>query len=425
MGYQRLIICSILLVILAAFILINARLFWCTYCNVSALTRETITTFSFGHHGNSELRMLPKLWNSGSSQAFIQKTSTFEERHAKRFLYVTQTERCLPEHFLRPDQLGSDGLTYDILVLSWKYRCNKENKYPNVKYIHTVDNTTWSTGRNILYSHILRYGVNKYLYYIFMDDDVMLYHTEPYQVYHKQYPGLNNALTRDVVAKYLRHRAVRLRRGDNPYREFEMFLLEFQPAVGLLNFCFERREYCISQYIPDVWKAFCGSEGTAPFPYISYSNFDGAFNAFHRDALIHVLPYHVTYEHVNWQESQKYLILEADIKFQGQILYNLLVTGHGTLHRPYPRKIHWHHNWQRIMGDLRKSIDEKYLNELEALPFEVSKRRFDEIRNPLPPRTEIKPYAHFKMNRTRSCHHKPNMHIEYNHYRYKSRSKAE
>lgn len=247
-----------------------------------------------------------------------------------------------------------------------------------------------------------------------MDDDVMLYHTEPYQVYHKQYPSFNNALSRDVVDKYLQHRKVRLTRGDNPYREFEMFLLDFQPAVGLLNFCFERREFCISQYIPDVWEAFCGSEGTAPFPYVSYTNFDGAFNAFHRDAITHLLPYHVTYEHVNWQESQKYLILEADIKFQGQVLYNLLITGHGTLHRPYPRKIHWHHNWEKIMRDLRKSIDEKYRDELEALPLEVSKRRFDEIRNPLPPRAEMKPYAHFKMNMTRSCHHKPNMYSRYN-----------
>jgi len=156
------------------------------------------------------------------------------------------------------------------------------------------------------------------------------------------------------------------------------------------------------------------SEGMAPFPYFSYSNFDGAFNAFHRDAITHLLPYHVTYEHVNWQESQKYLILEADIKFQGQVLYNLLITGHGTLHRPYPRNIHWHANWNKVLRDLRESIDKKYHNEIEVLPLEVSKRRFDEIRNPLPPRAPIVPYRHYGMNRTRTCHHVPNMYNNYN-----------
>lgn len=409
MGYHRFIICSILLVILSAFLFLNVRLFWCSLCE-SPFPRGNVRTFSFNHHGNSELKLLPKLWNNGKPSGLLKQFPPFANFEEKRFLYVIQTESCLPRRFLRPDQLGSEGDSFDLLVLSWKQRCSSEDEYHNVKYIYTMHNTTWSTGRNLIFSNILRQGVHKYLYYIFMDDDVILYHTEPYQVYHKQYPGLNERLSRDVVRKYLRHREGRLHRGDNPYREFEKFLLEFQPAVGLLNFCFERRGFCMSQYIPDVWEAFCSSKGTAPFPYVSYTNFDGAFNAFHRDAITHLLPYHVTYEHVNWQESQKYLILEADIKFQGQVLYNLLITGHGILHRPYPRKIHWHNNWRKVMQDLRKTIDEKYQNETEVF----SKRRFDEIRNPLLPRTQIKPYAHFEMNKTRSCDHKPNMYDIYN-----------
>lgn len=394
---------AIVLFMLCVFFVLNIRLYWCSLC----MDCERLVTFSLGHHGNSELKLLPKLWIKDELEALIKQNE-------KQFLYVTQTESCLSKEIFRPDQLGSSKTSYDVLVLSWKSPCVNTNEYDNVRYIYTTQNTSWSTGRNLLYSHILRHGVDKYLYYIFMDDDVMLYHTEPYQVYHERYKTFNTRLTVDVTSIYLQQRKTRQRRGDNSYREFEKFLLEFQPAVGLINFCFERREFCISQYIPDIWQAFCASQGTAPFPYVSYSNFDGAFNAFHRDAIIHLLPYHVTYEHVNWQESQKYLILDADIKFQGQVLYNLFIMGHGTKHRPYPRNIHWHANWPHILEELRKTIDKRYHNEIEVLPMEVTKRRFDVIRNPLPPHHPIQPYTHYNMNRTRTCHHRPNMYDIYN-----------
>lgn len=408
MTLYRVFLCSIILFAIAVFSLLNFKLFWCSLCD------ETYIPYK-ENNGNEHLSStFPDAISNYPYDAsivtnFQEKQSGPARKTRKQFLYITQTESCLPLHFLRPDQLGQRGHTFDILVLSWKHRCKDPNRmHPDVEYIFTEHNTTWSTGRNLLFSHILP-RIDKYLYYLFMDDDVMLYHTEPYQVFHRDSSLLNDRLSRDVVDKYLTFRGKRLQRGDNPYREFERFLLEFEPAVGLLNFCFERRQGCISEYVPDVWAAFCSKEGLFPFPFISYSNFDGAFNAFHRDAIPHLLPYHVTYESVNWQESQKYLILKADIKFQGQVLHNLLITAHGTLHRPYPRKIHWHANWQRVLDDLRTSINEKYRNELESLPFEVTKRRFDEIRNPLPPRSPIVPYQHYELNRTRTCHHQPRL----------------
>ncbi|XP_032237493.1 uncharacterized protein LOC116618165 [Nematostella vectensis] len=329
----------------------------------------------------------------------------------KQFLYVTQTEECLPGHFLRKDQLGPEGETYDLLVLSWKSQCTDLSKhYHNVRYLYPGINTTWSTGRNILFDQIME-EPKKYLYYIFMDDDIFLNFTDPSQVTFNRSSFLNEFLRKMVQKKCQVSNEIS---SGNSYRDFEKFLLEYLPAVGLLNFCFDGRKKCISTFYPDIWDSLCRYQGPVPFPYVSYSTFDAAINAFHRDAISHLLPYHVTYERVNWQESQKYLILEADIKFQGQVLYNMLITGYGTKHRPYPRHINWLQNWEKVLDDLRPQIEARYRNESEVVPFRLFKRRFDDFRNPLSPKQPVEPYRHYRLNCTRTCHHQPNMYRLYN-----------
>ena len=87
------------------------------------------------------------------------------------------------------------------MVLSYKQICSVTPS-PHIEYIFS-SSTTWTTGRNLLFEVARRRG-EKYLYYIFMDDDIVLrFKTE-----------LNNL---------------------NSWREFENFLKRIEPAVGAVD----------------------------------------------------------------------------------------------------------------------------------------------------------------------------------------------
>ena len=322
----------------------------------------------------------------------------------KPFLYVTQTESCLSRHFRRPDQLGTEAHSFDVLVFSWSEPCaSHEAQSAHVQYIHTERNTTWSEGRNVLFRHIMKQS-RDYMYYIFMDDDNLMFFTDTFQFYHNEYVDLNDALDENVVDKYLGFRERRLRRGNNAYREFERFLLELEPAVGVPNICYHDRHDCASTWLPDIWAARCSPHEPFPVPIVSYSVFDAAFNAFHRDALPHLLPYETKMDNVSWHESQKYVNVASDVKFQGQVLAHLLIMSWGPVHRPYPRNSSWGANWERVLSEVRAGVPREYRNETDVVPLRVSKRRKDMIRAPVPPHSRIAPFAHYDLGwRTSDC----------------------
>ena len=54
---------------------------------------------------------------------------------------------------------------------------------------------------------------------------------------------------------------------------------------------------CVSNYVPDIWATSCAAQTPLPVPIISFSNFDAQFNAFHHNALPHLLPYEETAEY--------------------------------------------------------------------------------------------------------------------------------
>ena len=91
-----------------------------------------------------------------------------------RFLYLSQTEDCLPNNLLTGDVIGNvTACRCDVLVLSYKRRCN-ENPHKHVEYLFNSNtSTSWASGRNLLYENAKKRG-RVYLYYIFLDDDVSL-----------------------------------------------------------------------------------------------------------------------------------------------------------------------------------------------------------------------------------------------------------
>ncbi len=89
-----------------------------------------------------------------------------------RLLYLVQTENCLPRK-LKSVEAFEDPLACqcDVLVLSYKEVCY-DSALPNIECLFN-SSTTWASGRNLLFEAAMRRS-EKYLYYIFMDDDIVL-----------------------------------------------------------------------------------------------------------------------------------------------------------------------------------------------------------------------------------------------------------
>ncbi|XP_046863351.1 uncharacterized protein LOC124457105, partial [Xenia sp. Carnegie-2017] len=74
-------------------------------------------------------------------------------------------------------------------------------------------------------------------------------------------------------------------------------------------------------------------------------HFDAACNAFHKNAIKFLLPYRLMYENRSWHDSQKFLIMAADLIFRGQIVHILPVTTTNAKHRAFPKNkfVKWAH----------------------------------------------------------------------------------
>ena len=125
------------------------------------------------------LKFEKKLPTGGSATVQPQPLNFEEESptggstgRPSRFLYLSQTEGCLPTSLLTGDVIGNEtACRCDVLVLSYKRTCN-ENHHKHVEYLFN-SSTSWASGRNFLYEKAKKRG-KAYLYYIFLDDDVSL-----------------------------------------------------------------------------------------------------------------------------------------------------------------------------------------------------------------------------------------------------------
>ena len=234
----------------------------------------------------------------------ISCKSTDSKNVTKNFVYLIQTEACLPKHLSLSDVFGnSSACQCDLIVLSFKEKC-KDTSLPHVKYIFD-SSSTWSTGREQLYKLSLQ-GGRKYIYYIFMDDDVALKTLDE-----------NNQ--------------------QNPWRLFEEFLLRVKPPVAaadttdwrFVDRIFHLREihgcnfHQILEYMPAVW-------------------FDGMFNAFHHDAakavLKPLLPHWSKFDELSWWFAQWYVCIMTDVIYHHRAVHSVEIMGVNPAHRPYARK---------------------------------------------------------------------------------------
>ena len=138
----------------------------------------------------------------------VTVTTTAEEATSitsKPFIYLTQTEQCLPRNLSSPTRIGdTKTCNCDVIVLSYKKECQDE-KPSHISYVFAKE-STWTSGRNLLY-FVAKERTRDYHFYIFLDDDVDL--------------GFNSLSSQEM--KML-----------TPFRAFEQWLLDDEPAVGVV-----------------------------------------------------------------------------------------------------------------------------------------------------------------------------------------------
>lgn len=149
-------------------------------------------------------------------QASLSATRVAEQREKKTgttpFIYLTQTEQCLPSKLTQNLELSNrSNCRCDVIVLSYKKECREESPF---HFTYLFDNTTtWGPGRNELFFRAMEKRMT-YIYYIFLDDDVSL----------KFSAAATPAMTR-----------------LSPILVFQNWLLDYEPAVGIVDYnCVKR-----------------------------------------------------------------------------------------------------------------------------------------------------------------------------------------
>ena len=296
----------------------------------------------------------------------------------KKFAYLVQTERCLSELFMLAEYLSSSSeCQCDVIVFSYKGKC-LDNGHSHIVYLYEP-NSTWNTGRNLLYT-IARGRNVSYLYYIFLDGDI--------------YFKYNETIAPDTMMT------------KSPMRSFEQFLIKREPGIGVTDY---RHHHGANFIIPRVHNN-CNVNANTDLSnrtsidslFLTSVHFDAAFNAFHREIVDEILPYSLDYE-INWHLSQLLLVTLFELKFRGQAILFRPVIAYNPMHSRYPkggdpRRIIWPKIAKKIVFTMPKRYqDNDWVKQL-------SKNPSTHIENSLtmcfisPIQDSFKMYSHFELN---------------------------
>ena len=285
------------------------------------------------------------------------------------FVFLTQTEQCLTPGLIQTLELSdASKCRCDVIVLSYKTEC-LEKSAPHITYLFGNE-TTWGSGRNLLYFHALERRLD-YLYYIFFDDDITL--------------KFSKAATPEMM---------RL----TPISVFQDWLLDYGPAVGVGDY----EEHDGSGMLRWRVQMACGykkilNKTTLANPTIL---FDPLFNAFHAKAVSHIFPMEISHENHNWWLTDKYVASAVELKFRGQALMFFPVTVGNLLHRPYPKSRDGTDKaWQGFIEAIQNKTPTEYKHHALFKTF-LSNPRTYVIRSPtycmkITRHQDITPFAHF------------------------------
>ena len=333
---------------------------------------------------NGSVRIGPS-WTKRPKIAHVQLELKPKEKHShdielqvetskpSRFLYLLQTESCLPDHLDSVETIGyASPCQCDVLVLSFKQICSVTPS-PHIEYIFN-SSTTWTTGRNLLFEVARRRG-EKYLYYIFMDDDIVL-----------------RFKTKHSFWNFLRFTTKQNNR--NPWREFEKFLKRIEPAVGAVDIY--KNEFIQIAYRARKKQRCSVKEKTDYLPTV---RFDAAYNAFHYQAIEYVLPYSFSYDATSWYLSQLYNEIKCEIVFRGHTVLHTELRAVNPKHRSYPRRKQDDSDVFAILKEMETELPEEYRNSSVLLQWKKDGLNHGRVSStyclpPPPPHMPIKPYTH-------------------------------
>ena len=150
----------------------------------------------------SSTQYFPYIWKRDDYTGEKSRTLT-----QKPFIYLTETEQCLPRNLASSSQIGDpETCNCDVIVLSFREKC-QENNQSHITYLFDP-NTLFASGRNVLFFVAMdrRPG---YHYYIFINDDTILRYSE-----------------------FIPANMTKM----SPFRAVENWLLDYEPAVGVLDY---------------------------------------------------------------------------------------------------------------------------------------------------------------------------------------------
>lgn len=220
----------------------------------------------------------------------------------KPFIYMIQSEKDMSYPELPHPEA-------DILLLTWGERAADPDSV-------FLPGSSWNEGRNRLLYEATRRAQetgNDYLYYIFLDDDCEV------------------SEDRELAER------VGVKPTGNPFRSFERFLLEWEPAVGYVRYDWQ---HCEKGQIVNL----------------GY-NVDGLFNAYHRETISFLLPYYTGFDAESWLYSQHIINhLTALLYNPYRLQYNLVRTSNQKRKGYRQRKKYWQIPTTFLRGAIRSSL---------------------------------------------------------------------
>jgi len=198
----------------------------------------------------------------------------------KDIAYLVQTPDYIPDFVKIIEDMGRD-----VYILSWKKPLEHKNN------IFLPDSTVWE-GRNKQAEMVPK----EYLYYVFLDEDVELH------IRDERYP--------EEV-------------GKNPWKIFEDFLLEYEPAIGTAIYIwpiFEEQEI-IELYVDDTKDAN------------TIKIHDPIISAIHKDALKLFSPLYTGFDETGWWWTTMLYLEHVALAFKSCVLQCNKIILQNKLHR--------------------------------------------------------------------------------------------
>ena len=221
---------------------------------------------------------------------------------AKSFIYLIQSAADMPY----ADIPGPDS---DVLLLTW----SRPADWPGAFFL---PGSSWNEGRNRLLWEARRHARQRggdYRYYIFLDDDCRL----------REDVELARQLGRPLTG--------------NPFRTFERFLREWEPAVGYTRYDWQ---YCEKGCAVNLGH-----------------NIDALCIAFHCEALDLLLPYYTGFDSESWLYSQHIVNHLASLFYHPHRIQCNLVETANTRRQGYaPRKKYWQIPTTFLSGALQPGL---------------------------------------------------------------------